>query len=270
MLGRTLKMAFWVTYDHLGKLILANIVWFMVFAVPGSLGLTALGSGDRGLQIFIGLPLVVLAVGVLLPVVTAGLAHMVKVLIDTRDGAIGDLFRGIRLYGWRAAGIGLASLALVAALSTSAWFYAIRLGASVPWLGYAISAGALWCLLFLLLADLMVMPALVQKKAGVWTSLKLAGLLVLANPFFIIGLAIQFTIFTAVSLAICAVVPILYGSVAVVLVSSAYEMLARKYAGVDAAEALAPGAPARRWPPKDEEDDYLNRGLRDAIFPWKG
>ena len=42
MLGRTLKMAFWVTYDHIGKLILANLMWSLVVFVPGLLGVTAL------------------------------------------------------------------------------------------------------------------------------------------------------------------------------------------------------------------------------------
>jgi len=50
----------------------------------------------------------------------------------------------------------------------------------------------------------------------------------------------------------------LYGALCVVLSSCAYEMLHRKYAAGEAA------------PRKDEDDDYLNRGFRDFLFPWKG
>jgi hypothetical protein len=42
-------------------------------------------------------------------------------------------------------------------------------------------------------------------------------------------------------------------------------MLARKYASTDAGDPASP-------PPylSDDEDDYLNRGFRDFLFPWKG
>jgi hypothetical protein len=50
-----------------------------------------------------------------------------------------------------------------------------------------------------------------------------------------------------------------YGVVLMAIVSSAYELLARTYAARD-------GAP----PVDDAHDDYLNRGFRDLIFPWKG
>jgi uncharacterized membrane protein YesL len=268
MLGRTLKMAFWVAYDHIGKLILANILWFLAFAVPGSVGLTGLTAGDGFIRVLVGIPLTLLSAGVILPVMTAGLAHMVKVLIDRRDGALSDMFRGIGLYWKQATGAGILYLFVVVSFATSAWFYATRLRDSLPWLGYGISAVAAWAFLFALLAGLLLMPALVQKKSGALGSLKLAALLVLANPLFAIGLGIQFAAWTLLSLVVAPLAPLLYGSLAVVLVSSAYEMLARKYA---AAEAGPDDRPQKGgWPPKDEEDDYLNRGFRDAIFPWKG
>ncbi|MDX9973114.1 MAG: hypothetical protein RBU21_09000, partial [FCB group bacterium] len=126
----------------------------------------------------------------------------------------------------------------------------------LPWLGFGLSALAAWALVFALLTALMVVPALVQKKERALATVKLAAALVLANPFFALGLAVQVLGFTLVAVVVTPLLPLLYGSVVVVLVSSAYEMLARKYA--------APGAPP------DEDDDYLNRGFRDFLFPWKG
>lgn len=267
MLGRTLKMAFWVTYDHVGKLILANIVWFLAVAVPGMVAWAAFVAGDASMRLLVALPFGVFALGVALPAASAGLAHMVKVLIDTRDGALGDMFRGIRAYGLRASGMGCLFLFALSSLTSSAWFYASRLRDSLPWLGYGLSALAVWALVAALLAGMYMMPALVQKKAGVLATMKLAGLLVLANPLFSVGLAIQLVALTAVALVLSPVLPLLYGAVATVLVSSAYEMLARKYA---AAEAIVKGAAPDSVAAKDEQDDYLNRGVRDFLFPWKG
>ena len=269
MLGRTLKMAFWVTYDHIGKLILANIVWFLAFAAPGSVGWVAFRAGDAGVRLLVAWPLLIFSMGIVLPVMTAGLAHMIKVLIDKRDGSIGDMFRGIRMYWRRAAAIGLAYLFGSASLATSAWFYAAKLHGSLPWLGYGISAVALWALVFVLLSALLVMPALVQKKERAVATVKLAALLALANPLFTAGLAVQVVGFTILAVVVTPLVPLVYGAVVVVLVSSAYELLARKYAS-----AGMPGGPLEALggtrPVTDEEDDYLNRGFRDFLFPWKG
>jgi hypothetical protein len=144
-------------------------------------------------------------------------------------------------------------------------------------LGYVVSAIAVWCLAFILLMASLVMPTLVQKKAGIAATLKLAALLVLDNPFFCVGLAVQFIVLAAISM-----VPLFFvaisGSAALVLSSSAYEMLARKYQAIEIAKGTAP-APERpihvisrngRLIFDDEKDDYLNRGLRDFLFPWKG
>lgn len=269
MLGRALKMAFWVTYDHVGKLILANVLWFVAFAVPASLAWGAFATGEPAVRLVVAWPLLIAGVGVVLPVMTAGLAHMAKVLIDKRDGSLGDMFRGIRMYGGRAAGIGLVYFFACASLATSAWFYAVKLHGAAPWLGYAISALAVWALVFVAMTSLMAMPALVQKKGGVVATVKLAALLVLANPLLVLGLALQLAAFTVLSVLVTPLFPLLYGAVAVVLVSSAYELLARKYAAAGAPEgALETGAGPR--PMTDEEDDYLNRGFRDFLFPWKG
>lgn len=251
MLGRALKMAFWVTYDHVGKLILANIVWFLGVAVPAAAGWAALGVSPA-----VALLLFAVSLGVVHPALTVGIAHMVKTLIETRDGSLGDMFRGIRLYGRRAAAIGLLYLLGIVSLTTSMWFYAAKLRDSLPWLGFGLSALAAWALVFALLTALMVVPALVQKKAGALATVKLAAALVLANPFFALGLAAQVLGFTVVSVVFTPLVPLLYGSAVVVLITSAYEMLARKYAADEA--------------PSDEDDDYLNRGFRDFLFPWKG
>jgi uncharacterized membrane protein YesL len=243
------------------------------------LGATAFATRDPAIMVFIGVPLTVLALGIILPVTTAGLAHLAKELIDTRDGSVRDFFAGVRLHWKRAMGIGLLYMFGVASLAVSVWFYAAKVGNAAPWLGYTISALALWCLLLVTLMAMLVMPALVQKRGGIVATLKLAALLVMDNPLFCIGLAIQFIVVAGFSVIIPVLV-FLSGSVSVVLASSAYEMLARKYAQkaqdltTDTASSALGGIRGitREGAAiiEDEQDDYLNRGLRDFLFPWKG
>jgi len=279
MLSRAIKMAFWVTYDHLGKLIVVNLIWSLTFLIPLVFAVTAFTTGDPTISLFVGVPLTVLALGVILPTTSAGLAHLAKELIDVKDGSVRDFFAGMRQYWGRAWKIGLLYVFAVTSLSVSVWFYATKLGHSLPWLGYMISALALWCLVFVVLTAMLVMPALVQKKGGVFATVKLASLLVMDNPLFCMGLSIQLIVIAGCSLMVPVLI-FLSGSASAVLVSSAYEMLARKYA--QKARDLRPASVSsvsgsirgvtREGAAiiEDEQDDYLNRGLRDFLFPWKG
>jgi uncharacterized membrane protein YesL len=258
-------MAFWVLFDHLGKLILANMLWAISIAIPGSFAATAMLYGDAAVRLWIGLPLTVLTFGVVVPVMSSGLAHMLKVLIDRKDGALSDMIEGIRTYGRRAACIGLAYMFAGACLGTSVWFYTAKLQTSAPFLGYVIGALALWCLVFLGLTALYVLPALVQKREPAIATLKLSALLVLDNPLLTIGLAVQVAVITAVSATVWPLAVVFYGVAVLALGSSAYELMARKYAALDA------NMGGGNVPPLDDkDDDYLNRGVRDVFFPWKG
>jgi uncharacterized membrane protein YesL len=220
-----------------------------------------------------------LGLGVTMPLASVGVASLVQRLIDTRDGSLVDFVSGMKRYGPKAVLLGIGYLLAAAILATSVWFYGTRLSESVPWLGYGLSAVALWCLAFEACTAMLVMPALVQKKGALRESVKMPALLVLANPGLIIGLTLSIAAWTVFCVVVTPLLFVLYGSVLIVMTSCAYEMLARKYAqlALDKAEAEQ-GAEAREQLARDprfralddEDDDYLNRGFRDFLFPWKG
>lgn len=275
MLSRSLKMAFWVTYDHLGKLMLANVVCFVLVIVPIMVGLAGVMTGDPNVILTIAAPLLFAAITITLPVTAVGLAYMNKRLIEERDGSLSDLFRGMGLYWKPAVGVGFLGLLPAVCLPVSIWFYATHV--SIPWLGYAISAFALWSMLFLALVWMFVFPAVVQKNAGAADGIKTAALLVLDNPALSLGLGVHLALWGLVSVMPLVTV-LLSGSVAAVLVSSGYEMLSRKYEAIRLSHNLEerPARPIHvvyrngklEW--DDASDEYLNRGLRDMLFPWKG
>jgi len=287
MLGRALKMALWVTYDHLGKLILANLVCMAGLFIPGLLAMTALAAEHTGTQWAIGAPTAVLTVVVLAPLAAVALAHLAKELIDNRDGALRDLWTGVQIYGWRAVGLGALYAGAVCCLLSSAWFYSNVFRETLPWLGFTLTALALWCLAYVTLVWMLAIPTLVQKNGAVRQTVKLSALLVLDNPVFALGLAIQLGALGLISVPMLPLMIFLSGSVAAVLLTSAYEQLARKYALMEMRKAgvHAPdtGMPLEGFGPgvrvisregvlevDETQDDYLNRGLRDFMFPWKG
>jgi len=286
MVGRTLKMAFWVVYDHLGKLLVANLLCMAALLAPASGAYAALTAPHLAVQLLLGVPLAALALFGVVPAATVGLAHLAKQLLDTRDGALTDVLDGVRAYGRRAAGLGLLYVAALGCLGTSGWFYPRMLRESAPWLGFGLSALALWAAAFITLMALMAVPALVQKKEGVWPTVKLSAALVLDNPLFAFGLACQFAALAAVSVVLTPLLVFLSWSGAAVLGTAAYEQLARRYALIEATRAgvdvgkdgapLAGFAAGVRMVERDgvlvvddEHDDYLNRGFRDFVFPWK-
>ena len=259
MLGRSLKMAFWIFHDHLGLLLIVNFIWAIGVAAPIAIALPPLFAGDFALAFVVGAPALYIALFLLNPVIGVGIAQLVKTFIDTRDGTISDFFNGIRCYGLRAALFGLCYAIATTALVTSTWFYASKLQSTVPFVGYAISALALWCLSMLGLMSLFALPALVQRKTGVFTTIRLTALLALANPLLALGIALQCIMLFIVTAILLPLFFFGFGAAIVCIQSAAYELLSRKYAAKDNPAVIA----------DDPNDDYLNRGLRDLFFPWK-
>lgn len=265
-------MAFWVTYDHLGKLVLASAIWSFVSLTPVLLGASiALSGGSLATVGAAGL-LTVLGLGVLGPAMGAGLASLVKQLIDSRDGELKTMFAGARTFGGRAITLSAGYFGATVCLITSVWFYAHRLGPSWAWLGYALSAAAVWALAFAALTALYAGPALLHKGGRAGVTLRLAAALVLDNPGMTLGLAVNVVAAVVIAFILTPLVAFLLPAWLVALRMSAYEMMARRYAASDLAQGLRESTEARRlrYEREDAEDDYLNRGLRDALFPWKG
>ena len=257
-------MAFWVCYDHLGKLLLVNLICVALLLVPGYFALVSFNLDSPGMAIVFGGGFSVLTAGVLAPVFAAGIAQMSIELIETRDGSIRAFFSGMRRHSGRAVRLGLLYSAAFVCLATSTWFYAARFPERFAWLGYGLSAIALWCLFFLGLTLPLAGPALVHKSSGALAAVRLSALLVLDNPLFALGLAFYTVCWATLSLA-PPVLMLFSLAPMVVLFCSAYEMLSRKY--MAAPQSASGDTPQRAIP--DEEDDYLNRGFRDFLFPWK-
>ncbi|MCK5862252.1 MAG: hypothetical protein KAH38_07195 [Candidatus Hydrogenedentes bacterium] len=269
MLLRALKMSFWVFYDHLGKLLVVNFFSACCVLVPLLYAFHFFEIGDVQKVIWISFPVFLITVIFIIPLVQVGLLWMIKEIIEKRDGSLKTYFVGIRIFGLRAVGLGLIYVVCSMALLISVWFYAIRLGGHLPLVGYGLSALAGWMGLLLSLSALLVLPALINKNVGIGGAIKMAVVLLLDNPLFIIGVAVH----GVVLLLFCVVPPVfLFLSFAplAALQGSAYEILSRKYAafqahvtetgGIDKSVTIDFG---------DEDDEYLCRGFRDLLFPWK-
>ena len=261
-------MAFWVAFDHLGKLLIVNFLCALLVLTPLALAHAAFMTGGPASLLYAGLPLVLVALCGSLPLAQAGMVALIKELIDRRDGELRLFFTGIRVYAGRLAGLNALYVLGGVCLVSSVFFYGYRIGPASPLLGYGLSALALWALFFLVLSALFAAPALIYRNTGSLGAFKLAALLVLDNPLFSFGLLWQMLVVAGLALMPPVLLFFSFAPMAV-LQCSAYEILSRKY---KALESLPPGAPRGdvQIDFGDEDDEYLCRGFRDLLFPWKG
>lgn len=253
MFGRALKMAFWATYDNMGRLLVLSMAWALGVALPLSLGLASLDGAPWAVFAAAG------AAWLTAWVLGAGLAGFARSAIDTHDPALSDFWTGVKQHGFRAGLLGLGYLAAGTLLVVSVWFYAARMPWGPAWLRMGLSAAAFWALVFLGLTFPFAAAALAMKPSGPWATWKLAAALTLQHPAMALGTAWVWLGLTVLCLLVPPLLVFVYGGVSAMLAVSAYEMLARRHAAASGEAVL-----------DDADDDLLNRGLRDVFFPWKG
>lgn len=253
MLHRAVKMWFWVTYDHLGKLLLLNAALMLPCALLTGLALM--------LPPLPAILLLVLLYAAAVPGCLAALGHTARTLIETHEADLQTITSGFRQYFLPGALVGLLLNAAIAASLAGAWYYLLVLARPTPSYAYALAALCLWCGAFAATIQFHALPALAQQRAGIRAALHTGLLLSADNPLTTAALLLNFLGLTALATLPPAYVCFSLAPMAT-LQAAAYEILARYYA--------APIVDGRRAPDyRDAEDDYLNRGFRDFLFPWK-
>lgn len=253
MLHRALKMWFWVTYDHLGKLVLLNLACMLPVALLTGLAL-ALPRASAALVCF-------LTYAVLVPACLAAFGHVARQLIEKREATLADFLTGLRQFGLQGAALGALLGAAILLSLGGAWYYLIVMASPTPLYAYPLAAICLWCGALAGAVAAFALPALSQKRAGLAAALRTGLLLTADNPLYAAAITLNLlglAVFSSVPpvFLLCSLAPM------ATLQAAAYEMLARKYA--------APIVDGKRTIDfHDETDDLLNRGLKDFFFPWK-
>lgn len=256
-MGKVVRNFSWISYDNLGKLILANAVWFFL-SFGGVLVAGAL-AGATGSSSVVKYGLVITLIA--LPSVTAGMSHFTALLVLKKDAAIAELFRGIRMYWGKATMLGAVAALGCAVLGVNIVFYARFIGADSFWLGAILGGITIWVFLFFTLILVYFPPLLVQKKAGVAGIIKLAALLTLDNLGLTFGLALSVLVILILTVSFGVGLLFLTAGLCGVLVNVGYAELVRRYERLEREKA--------GLEPLDEEDDYAGRGLRDILKPWE-
>jgi uncharacterized membrane protein YesL len=215
MLRPAFRHAVWNTYDHLGLLVLANLLW-LALCLP-----------------------VVTA-----PPATAGLFHLTRLLNRGEPAGLRDLLRGFRKHLAPSLKLGFLDLTAVLLLWINVDFYGhLRGVAALP--GMILAAALIWAGTFYILMHAHLMPLMVGGEHSMRQLLRKSALLTLDNLAFTVGITFQ-----AASLAVLCVITgaglfLLGGSLLASLLGAGHSELLRKYA--DSPDHARPEPEIRTW-----------------------
>ncbi|MBN2566145.1 MAG: DUF624 domain-containing protein, partial [Candidatus Eisenbacteria bacterium] len=171
LLRPAFRHALWNTYDHLGLLVLANLLW-LVLCLP-----------------------VVTA-----PPATAGLFHLARALSRGEPAGLRDLLHGFRKHLAPAIKLGVLDLVAFGLLWFNIDFYShLRGVAAIP--GFVLAGALVWAGAFYVLMHAHILPLLVGGETSFGQLLRKSALLTLDNLAFTIGLTLQ-----AMSLSVLCVI----------------------------------------------------------------
>jgi uncharacterized membrane protein YesL len=199
ILRPTFKRFLWNSYDHIGLLVLANLLW-LALCLP-----------------------VITA-----PAATAGLFHLARRIANHEPASIRDFFEGFREHFFPALRVGALVLAVAVILWVNVDFYSHLGGrATVP--GMLLAAVMIWIGVFAVLIHAHLFPLIVHGERGTRAALRKAALLTLDNPGFTIGITVQALSVSALCVITCAGLVLALGSLLAVLLTTGHRELLKKY-----------------------------------------
>jgi len=261
-MGRVLRDSFWISYDHLGKLFMANAIWFSlsfgaIILAASIARYTGWSQSARSLILASGFAASLVTV----PSVSAGMIHFTSLLVQKKDAEIKDLFQGMRRNSGRSVALSLLATVVWAVLAANIMFYARVIGPRNFWLGVILGGMAIWMFAFYNVMLVYFAPLTVHRTAGPLGTFKLAALLTVDNLRLSSGLYLSVWVIILLACLTGVGIIFLMAGLSGVLVNVGYGELARRYERKHREKA--------GLEPLEEEDQYAGRGLRDILKPWE-
>jgi uncharacterized membrane protein YesL len=263
---------FWDTYDNLGHILLANVLWF-ICNLPGLALIYLVFHISSGFNLFWILLLIPLGI---ISATTVGLFAYTKQLMELKDNSIKSFFAGIKQYYRKAFVITLIHVLLFILIIVNINFY-LQLRGNMQMAGVVLAGLAFWCGIFIALESIYVFAILVQNNLGIKKTLKRSFLIVLDNLWVTIGIFIFLISFLILCL-FSGIGPILFmmSCIAMLGNNAIYEIMAKYEKKAAAAPPLAPGEKPTTWKQIHDQEKadqqpkwrHDNRGWKDIFRPW--
>lgn len=286
MFQQIIKQWFWDQYDHLGRLLAANVVLFMVTMVAVVYTLAALSylgegapPGFRALAIAVAL---VVVPPVLLALWFGSVSHFAGYVSDEKDPGFRVFMAGLARRFFRAWRFFATVCVLFALLGINIWFYTLsgRLQGTLLYVGFALAGICFWLIVMLLISLLASIPVLFRQQRGIFQTIKVGFIALLKYPGLMIGSFAFLASLWIIGVAIKFAGVLLFGFTGTaMLMNSLYDVITElEAAQEDAAKETGDSRP-RSWKElrameKEGEEDRMKkaryeRTLRDVLKPWE-
>ncbi len=215
ILAPAFRRFLWDSYDHLGLLVLMNLLW-LLFCLP-----------------------VVTA-----PAATAALFQVAGKIVRREEVSVRDFFRGFRSLFLPGLKFG-AFTALAAVVFWVAIDFYASLGGRATLPGMFIAGAFIWAAAFLLLMQVHAFPLIARGDQALLTILRKSALLILDNVGYSIGIAIQALAVAVLCIATGAGLVLIVGSLLAVLLTAGHHELLKRYFPPDPGSEAPPES--RSW-----------------------
>lgn len=217
---RTFVRALKLSYDHIGKVMATNLVWFAVAFGP-MLAFSYLPF----LQSDAGFLIAIIAGFVTIGGATSAVHYRMNLVIEGEETVLKDMWEGFRLYWVRATILGVMGILGLVILIFNIWF-----SQNYPTTLFMVLSGLwVWGIVFWIALHQFVFPFLVNQDRGVFQTLKRAALIILANPLPTVFMLVFSLIVVALSLLFAAPLLIFMASFLALLQNCFYHELMAQY-----------------------------------------
>ena len=220
---RTFVRALKLSYDHIGKVMLTNFVWFCVGFGP-MLAFSYLPFLQNDVFFYLSIILSFITMGGAI----AFVHYRMNRVILGEDTSFKDLWEGFKLFWLRGSG-----LLFLGVLAVFILVFNIMFSQNYPAVVFTILSGIwIWGIIFWIAMHQFVFPFLVNQDIGVFLTLKRAALIVLDNPLPSLVLLVLSAAIVVLCLILAAPILIFVASFLALLQNCFYHELMVKYTEV--------------------------------------
>lgn len=221
---RTFVHALKLSYDHIGKVMLTNFIWFCVGFGP-MLAFSYLPFLQNDLFFYLSVILSFITMGG----ATAFVHYRMNRVVRGEETSFRDLWEGFKLYWLRGTG-----LVLLAVLALFILTFNIMFSQNYPTVVFTILSGLwIWGIIFWIALHQFVFPFLVNQNIGVFLTLKRAALIVLDNPLPSLVLLVSSALVAVLCTVLAAPLLVFVASFLALLQNCFYHELMVKYTEVE-------------------------------------
>jgi len=226
VLGKILSNTFWNFYDHLGLMILVNIMAFIVMLPAFALPVVLWVMKEEPPQAWLSVALICLSTT---PLALAGLGFVSRRLVEEGEATWRDFFFGIRRLAYKAYLLFCLEAIVAAVVLANIAFYA-RMGQSSPWLALPLLGFAIWIFVLLVFSS-QYSVGLIAAGEGPLRAMKKAFRLVGTHPLVAAGLFLESACLAFLALVSIVGLPLFFLSAVFLLQAEAVRVLQFKSEG---------------------------------------